>query len=64
MAARHETGVKVTTPSQFGSHSSMVVEDHDVELAEGEVLCEDDRHRYVTFKSRLDNGLADPRRFS
>ena len=36
----------------------MVVEEVD----DDKVICEDDRGRYITFKSRLDNGLADPRR--
>lgn len=68
---RHETGNIVTTPSQFGSHESMVV-DHselqiggiDIVLSEQQVLCEDDKGYYVTKKSKLDNGLADPSRYS
>ena len=60
-----ETGRTITTPSWFGSHASMVVEDVDatqVTLAKGEVLCKDDAHYYVTYKDRLDSGLADPQR--
>ena len=68
---RHQTGNSVTTPSWFGSHASMVV-DHteaqisgcDVNLSEDQVLCKDDRGYYVTQKNRLDNGLADPKRYS
>ena len=55
---RRETGNSVTTKSWFGSHAEMVIE----ELDDEKVICEDDRGRYITFKSRLDNGLADPRR--
>lgn len=55
---RRETGNIITTKSWFGSHSDMVVEEVD----DDKVICEDDRGRYITFKSRLDNGLADPRR--
>jgi hypothetical protein len=47
----------ITTPSFYGSHKSMVVED----LGET-VVCKDDRGTYITLKDRLDNGLADPSR--
>ena len=71
MARKHEAGKKITTPSWFGSHASMVV-DHtelqvggkDIKLAEHSVLCQDDRGYYVTDKDKLDNGLADPNRYS
>lgn len=64
-----ETGTIITTPSAYGSHKSMVVpEDQlnqfDVVLHDGEVLCKDDTHYYVTLKNRLDTGLADPKRNS
>ena len=55
---RHSTGKFITTKSWFGSHAEMVVE----ELEDGMVVCEDDRGRYITFKDRLDTGLADHRR--
>jgi hypothetical protein len=48
---------KVTTPSHYGSHSSMVVAD----LGD-EVTCKDDRGEYTTLKTSLDNGLSDPKR--
>ena len=68
---RHQTGKSVTTPSWFGSHASMVV-DHselqiggkDIRLSEDQVLCKDDSGYYVTEKNKLDNGLADPNRYS
>ncbi len=63
---KHDTGRALETPSFFGSHSSMVAnhEDYDVELKEGEVLCQDGETFYVTLKQRLDTGLADPKRYS
>ena len=68
---RHQTGNSVTTPTWFGSHASMVVDhsevqigDTDVKLSEHQVLCEDDNGYYVTEKKKLDNGLADPNRYS
>ncbi len=58
-------------PSKFGSHAEMVVEVEGNEeaaaflgdrvLGEDEVLCKDEAF-YVTMKSRLDSGLADPAR--
>jgi len=68
---RHVTGSSVTTPSWFGSHASMVVDHsevqiggYDVILSEHQVLCEDDSGYYVTEKKKLDNGEADPNRYS
>ena len=63
---RHETGKTVTTPSWFGSHSSMVVDQtqENMTLSDDEVLCKDDKGYYVTKKNRLDSGLADPNRYS
>ena len=58
---RHEgRAVKVTTPTLYGSHKSMVVK----ELDNGKVVCEDDLGEYTTDTSKLDNGLADPSRWS
>lgn len=58
---RHEgRAVKVTTPSLYGSHQSMVVK----ELDNGKVVCKDDIGEYTTLTSKLDNGLADPSRWS
>ena len=44
----------------LSSHEEMVVED----LGDGKVICEDGRGRYITYKDRLDNGLADQNRAS
>ena len=57
---RHSTGNIITTKSWFGSHAEMVVE----ELEDGKVVCKDDKGTYTTEKNRLDNGLADPNRYS
>jgi len=63
---RHETGRTINGPSPFGSHAEMVV-DHsgfDLDLCQDQVLCWDGDEYYITTKDRLDNGLADPRRYS
>ena len=62
---KNEKCVKVTTPSFYGSHLSMVVpsEDFEVNLLENQVICQDDTHCYITTKDRLDTGLADPNRY-
>jgi len=58
---KHEgRAVKVTTPTLYGSHRSMVVK----ELDNGKVICKDDLGEYTTLTSKLDNGLADPSRWS
>jgi len=69
-SGRYETGKRITTPSWFGSHASMVVdcddpevEDFNLALSENQVLCKDDVGFYVTLKSRLDTGNADPARY-
>ena len=71
---RHETGNTVTTPSQFGSHRSMVVDPEqyvsakdnrsEVSCGQGVCLCKDDKGFYITLENRLDSGLADPKRYS
>lgn len=71
---RHETGNTITTPSQFGSHRSMVVDPEQyvsakesgssVSCGPGVVLCRDDKGFYITLEDRLDTGLADPKRYS
>ena len=70
---KRDTSQGWTTPSRFGSHSSMVVDPTSIPewnknmsltLSGDEVLCEDDEHYYITKKNRLDTGLADPSRYS
>ncbi|NDB55018.1 hypothetical protein EB169_04220 [archaeon] len=58
----------ITTPSAYGSHSSMLV-DIDKEarghnVPKDKVICQDERGYYVTYKNRIDNGLADPCRYA
>jgi hypothetical protein len=74
----HETGKIITTKSPFGSHADMVVSPDEYhannsQIYKGrgihtillcEVVCKDDRGYYITFRNRLDNGLADPKRYS
>tara|TARA_B100001113_G_scaffold274448_1_gene229076 strand:- start:1364 stop:1633 length:270 start_codon:yes stop_codon:yes gene_type:complete len=65
---QHQTGKIITTPTPFGSHSSMVV---DIEsearghnVPSDKVICRDDDGYYITYKTRIDNGLADPSRYA
>jgi len=58
----------ITTPSPYGSHSSMIV-DIDSEarghnVPRDKTICKDEKGYYVTYKSRIDNGLADPCRYA
>lgn len=58
----------ISTPSPYGSHSSMIVDidseakNHNV--PKDKVICQDERSYYVTYKNRIDNGLADPCRYA
>lgn len=71
---QRSVGRMVTTKSWFGSHEEMVVDPCDAEelepnvrwavLKEGQVVCKDDEGYYITYKDRLDNGLADRYRYS
>tara|TARA_R110002020_G_scaffold224918_3_gene434821 strand:+ start:1973 stop:2224 length:252 start_codon:yes stop_codon:yes gene_type:complete len=69
----HESGREITTKSWFGSHADMVVELEELQLSDlvdlrdmedYETVCKDDKGCYITLKTRLDNGLADPSRYS
>lgn len=61
---KHEVGTKVSTPSWFGSHKSMVDQAATEKLnSPGKVVCNDERGAYVTETARLDSGLADPNRY-
>lgn len=70
-APLHQTGTQVTTKTHFGSTADMVV-DHTAYIVDGnpltiqdnEVVCKDDKGFYITLKSRVDNGLADPNRYA
>lgn len=48
----------ITTPSPYGSHDSMIIE----ELPNNKVKCKDDIGVYITDKWRINSGLADPNR--
>lgn len=59
------------TVSRFGSHASMIVGDEVVQVVAlgwprytRDVVLHDNGHTYITERSRLDNGLADPNRYS
>ena len=69
----YDSGTAITTKSPYGSHEDMVVEPEELEpsdelylthLHHSEVVCKDDKGTYITDKNRLDNGLADPNRYS
>lgn len=53
-------------PSRFGSHSSMLAtEQGDINTPDEKyVACVDEYGRYITERSRLDTGLADPNRYA
>ena len=52
-------------PSRYGSHLSMVDEEKTGELnKENKVVIQDEHGYYITDENRLDNGLADPNRYS
>jgi len=57
---RDGKATRLTSPSSFGSHASMVVRELDAE----QVVCKDENGEYVTHKSKLDTGLADVNRYS
>ena len=68
-AKGYESGREITTKSWFGSHTEMVVSGEDegtpvIKLKKNEVVCKDDKGYYITYRSRLDNGMADPNRYS
>lgn len=70
-APLHQTGTQVTTKTHFGStsdmivdHSSYTVDGNPVEIKDNEVVCKDDKGFYITLKSRVDSGLADPNRYA
>lgn len=62
----HDTSITITTPTPFGSHSSMVVSSDLVEAIIGpnQVICVDQDGYYITEKNRLDTNLADPNRYA
>jgi hypothetical protein len=66
-APKHFTGRTITTKTPYGTDSSMVISDEkiisQISLSDNTVLCKDDIGYYITFKDRVDSGIADPLRF-
>ena len=49
--------------SRFGSHADMIDEERTSELNDEKLVVLHDEHGYyITERTRLDNGLADPKR--
>lgn len=63
---QHQVGKTITTKSPYGSHASMIVDPNTYsnKIGENEVVCKDGNFTYITQKWRIDNGLADPNRYS
>ena len=52
-------------PTRYGSHASMIDEEKTGYInEENKVVIEDEHGYYITDVSRLDNGLADPKRYN
>jgi hypothetical protein len=69
-APKHTTGSSVTTKTHFGTtvdmvvdHSTLVFENNPT-IEDNQVVCKDDNGYYITFKNRIDSGLADPNRYA
>jgi hypothetical protein len=65
---KHQTGRSVTTKTPYGSTSDMIVENvaefKDLQLNEGQVVLQDDDGYYITERTRVDSGMADPNRYA
>lgn len=59
---------EITTPSPYGSHSSMVVNIDEIaknhNVPKDKIVCQDERGYYITYKNRIDSGLSDPCRYA
>lgn len=65
MAKKEKEKVKSQFPSYFGSHASMIDEGQTEALDDASLVALRDEHGvYITERSRLDNGRADPKRYS
>jgi hypothetical protein len=60
----NEIAVSKRATSAYGSHSSMIVKDVPLNGCLEMVVLEDDAGQYCTQRRRLDDGLADPNRYS
>ncbi len=62
---RDGKATRLSAPSPFGSHTAMVVRSLDDEgETTGRVVCKDEVGEYITYKGKLDTGLADVNRYS
>lgn len=64
----HDVSKKITTKSAYGSHADMVV-DHSQfnllpQLTADQVVCKDGDLYYITYRNRLDSGVADALRYN
>ena len=51
--------------TRYGSHSDMIDEDKTSELNDEKLAVLEDEHGYyITERRRIDNGLADPKRYT
>jgi hypothetical protein len=56
---------EIKFPSLYGSHSSMIDEEETEKLDDGTmVVLKDEKGFYKTYRKRLDNKMADPRRYN
>jgi hypothetical protein len=64
--SKHQTGRSITTKTPYGSTSDMIVSDTEIlkkiTVADHCVLLKDDDGYYITNKTMIDSGLADPMR--
>jgi hypothetical protein len=65
-APLHQTGTVITTKTAYGSTSDMITDHtkYKITINDSQVLCKDDKGFYITSKSRIDTGLADPNRYA
>ena len=69
-APTHQTGINITTKTHFGSTDEMVVDHSKYLINDGliiqddQVICKDDRGFYITYKNRINTGLADTNRYA
>lgn len=66
--SKHQTGRTISTKTPYGSTSDMIVTDESIlnkiSINTDCVLLQDDEGYYITHKTHIDNGMADPFRHS
>jgi len=66
---KHETGRTITGKSAYGTHSDILIDASESltkflnEHPMAVIAAQDDAGPYLTYKDRVDSGLADPCRF-